>query len=124
MINPGTAPVEQASEELAAAALAVFLEAVGRRAAEMDQVPNMVRNASVAGEPVRDPGADRDGRFGWDLPLSDGRALRLLMPGTELHLIRDDITAASPCLYVNGHAWWWNDAVGAVAAEGRSVKRS
>jgi hypothetical protein len=122
MINPGTAPIEQAGEDLAATALSAFLAAVHARAAEMDQVPIMARTAGLAGDPVRDPGADRDGRFGWNLPFSDGRVVRLLMPGVALTLIRDDITATAPCLYVNGHAWWWNDAVGSVAAEGTTVK--
>jgi hypothetical protein len=40
------------------------------------------------------------------------------MPGVELCLVRDDLTAIAPCLYVNGGAWWWNDAVGLVAGEG------
>ncbi|MEV4705483.1 hypothetical protein [Actinoplanes sp. NPDC049316] len=118
VINPGTAPVENASEELAVAALAVFLDEVGKRAAEMNATPLKRREASLAGDPARDPGADRDGRFGWDLPLSDGRVVRLLMPGLRVELMRDDITAAAPCLYVNGTAWWWTTAVGMVAAEG------
>ncbi|MBL7252780.1 hypothetical protein [Paractinoplanes lichenicola] len=118
MINPGTEPVEGASEELARANLDVFLGAVRRRTGELDGVSIRRRVAGIAGDPVRDPGADRDGRFGWDLPMSDDRAVRLLMPGVELTLIRDDITARAPCLYVNGNAWWWNGAVDSVAGEG------
>ena len=60
VINPGTLPVDDAREDLAAANLAVFLTAVGERGGQL------------AGEPVRDPAADRDGRFGWDLPRPDG----------------------------------------------------
>ncbi|GAB2600773.1 hypothetical protein Aab01nite_64720 [Paractinoplanes abujensis] len=118
MINPGTEPVEGAREELARANVDAFLGAVRRRAGELDDVSVKRRVAELTGEPVRDPGADRDGRFGWDLPLSDGRAVRLLMPGVDLALIRDDITAQAPCLYVNGNAWWWNGAVDSVAGEG------
>jgi hypothetical protein len=48
--------------------------------------------------------------------------LALLLPGVELRLLRDDITAAAPCLYVNGNAWWWDAAVGSVACEGVTLK--
>lgn len=119
MINPGTAPLEQASEQLAVANLAAFLTAVAERAAFMDREVSIRRRvAHLDGDPVRDPGADRDGRLGWDLPFSDGRIVRLLMPGVELAALRDDLTASAPCLYVNGNAWWWNGAVDQVAGEG------
>ncbi|WP_250031285.1 hypothetical protein [Paractinoplanes maris] len=118
MINPGTAPIEDARPELAQANLEAFLDAARRRAAELDEVPIRQRVAYLDGEPVRDPSADRDGRFGWDLRMSDGRTVRLLMPGVELARLRDDITAEAPCLYVNGTAWWWDGAVDSVAGEG------
>ncbi len=44
--------------------------------------------------------------------------MRLLVPGVPLERARDDLTALAPCFYVNGLAWWWNDAVSRVAAEG------
>ena len=124
MINPGEEPIGDAREDLAAANLEAFLAGVRRRAADLDEVPIRQRVAHLDGEPIRDPRADRDGRFGWDLPLSDGRQVRLLMPGVELGLIRDDITAQAPCLYVNGSAHWWNDAVDSVAAEGVELRRA
>jgi hypothetical protein len=107
MINPGSLPVDGAREELAAANLDVFL------AAARD------RGAQFAGDPVRDPAADRDGRYGWDLPMVDGSMVRLLMPGAELIRVRDDLTAQAPVLYVNGGAWWWNDAMGLLASTAR-----
>ncbi|MCY1139925.1 hypothetical protein OWR29_18130 [Actinoplanes sp. Pm04-4] len=122
MINPGTAPIEGARLDLAEANLEVFLTEVSRRAAEMDEVPVRRRVAHLAGDPVRDPQADRDGRFGWDLPLSDGRVVRLLMPGADLAALRDDITAQAPCLYVNGIACWWTGAVDSVAGEGLTLR--
>jgi hypothetical protein len=100
IINPGTQPIENAREDLAVANLAVFLDAVRERGGQLD------------GEAVRDPAADRDGRFGWNLPMTGERVTRLLMPGVELARVRDDITAQAPCLWVNDNAWWWNDAVG------------
>ncbi|MEU7906355.1 hypothetical protein [Actinoplanes sp. NPDC049118] len=106
MINPGSAPLDDTSEELAAANVEVLLAAARERGA-------------VLGEPVRDPAADRDGRYGWDLPAADGTVVRLLMPGVELTRIRDDISAQAPCLYLNGGAWWWPDAVGLLASRVR-----
>ncbi|GAA0579988.1 hypothetical protein GCM10010172_76200 [Paractinoplanes ferrugineus] len=120
MINPGTEPVD-GREDLATANLATFLDAVRGRAAEMDQVPIRYRVAALTGDPRRDPAADRDGRFGWDLPFDDGRVVRLLMPGVELPRLRDDLTARAPCLYVNGSASWWNGAVDLVAGEGLTL---
>ncbi|AGL14290.1 hypothetical protein [Actinoplanes sp. N902-109] len=117
MINPGTAPLDDAQPDVAAANLEVFLTAVRDRVPAMGGDP-LVRTAELSGDPVRDPAADRDGRFGWDLPFSDGSLLRVLMPGVELSRLRDDISAQAPCLYVNGTACWWNDAVARVAAEG------
>lgn len=121
MINPGTRPIEQASEDLAAAALNAFLAAVRDRIAATGEVPIRTRVATIAGDPVRDPAADRDGRYGWDLPYTDGRIVRLLIPGVPLPAVRDDITASAPCLYINGHAWWWPAAIGILAAEGTTV---
>lgn len=121
MINPGTQPIEQASEDLAIAALQELLAAVRTRTADVDDVPVLTRVAAIAGDPVRDPAADRDGRYGWDLPYTDGRIVRLLIPGVPLSAMRDDITASAPCLYINGSAWWWPAAVGILAAEGTKV---
>ncbi len=122
MINPGTAPIADAREDLATAGLEAFLAAVQARAGELDQVPIRRRITQLTGEAVRDPAADRDGRYGWDLPIADGRVTRLLIPGVDLPQMRDDITAQAPCLYVNGTAWWWNDAVNTVAAEGLALR--
>ncbi|RZU46626.1 hypothetical protein EV385_6702 [Krasilnikovia cinnamomea] len=68
MINPGTAPLDDTREDLAAANVEVLLAAVLDRGAAL-------------GEPVRDPAADRDA---WDAPEADGTVVRLLMPGVEL----------------------------------------
>ena len=117
MINPGTGPLDDARADLAAENVHTFLAAVRQRAPQMGGGP-VVRTADLTGAPVRDPAADRDGRYGWTLHFSDGHQLRLLMPGADITGIRDDITAAAPCLYLNGHAYWWNDAVARTAAQG------
>ncbi len=121
MINPGTAALDDAREDVATANLEAFLAAVRQRADRMGGGP-VVRTADLTGEAVRDPAADRDGRYGWDLPVSDGHVLRLLMPGADLTRVRDDITAEAPCLYLNGNACWWNDAVARAAAEGLTYR--
>lgn len=51
MINPGQQPVGDAREDLAAANLAVFLEAV------------LERGAALEGDPVRDPTAGSAGTY-------------------------------------------------------------
>jgi hypothetical protein len=107
MINPGSLPLDGAREDLAAANLDAFLAAARERGAEL------------AGDPVRDPAADRDGRYGWDLPMADEAVVRLLIPGVELMRVRDDLTSSAPTLGVSGSAWWWNDAVGMVSASAR-----
>jgi hypothetical protein len=94
MINPGTVPVDGADEQPAKQNLDVFLT-VARE-----------RGAPLAGPPVRDPTADRDGRFDWDLPLIDASVTRLLMPGVEVMRVRDDLTTAAPCRFVIGIRWW------------------
>ncbi|GIG75185.1 hypothetical protein Pfl04_35890 [Planosporangium flavigriseum] len=65
----------------------------------------------MAGDPVRDPQTDRDGRYGYLLPVADGSTVSVLMPGVELQRVRDDLTATAPCLYVSNEAWWWPSAV-------------
>ncbi|WP_199512187.1 hypothetical protein [Nucisporomicrobium flavum] len=107
MINPGTLPIDDAREDLAAANLQAFLDEAHRRGADH------------VGTPERDHGADRDGRFGWNLPMGDGTVVRLLMPGVEVTRVRDDLTASAPCLYLNGGAWWWRDAVGLLVSPTR-----
>ncbi len=107
MINPGTLPVDDAHEELAAANLETFLAAVAERGGQL------------AGEPVRNRAADRDGRYAWDLPMPGEAVVRLLMPGAELARVRDDLSARAPCLIVGTDAWWWNDAVGQVVGRCR-----
>lgn len=107
VINPGSQPVDGAREDLAVANLDVFLTAVRDR-----------RSDALAGDPVRAPEADRDGRFGWRVPTSDGLVIMVLMPGAELDRVRA-LGATAPCLFVNDEAWWWNDAVGLLAATAR-----
>ena len=81
VINPGSRPVEGATEVAAEASLRAFVaEAVER-------------GLRLAGEPERQPNADIDGRYAWSLPLQGGDRARILMPGVGLTQLRDDLTA-------------------------------
>ncbi|GII22554.1 hypothetical protein Pme01_21510 [Planosporangium mesophilum] len=99
VINPGTLPVDGATEAAAAQNMTVFITAV------------LEQGGQLAGDPVRDPEADRDGRFGYLLPVTSGSTVRVLMPGVDLQRVRDDLTVAAPCLYVDDEPWWWPSAV-------------
>jgi hypothetical protein len=95
-INPRSLPVDEAREDLAVADLPVFLAAV------------ISRGGQLTADPVRDPAADRDGRFSWDLPMGDGRVVRPLLPGAGLMRVRDDLTRRPPafarcCRKAAGH---------------------
>lgn len=109
VINPGTRPLDDTSEDQARANLDAYLQAAQQRRG----------SPVVAGDPVRDPGLDRDGRYGWQLPTVDGPTVLILMPGVDLAAVRDDLTAEAPCVYLNGSAWWWTSAVGMLAATAR-----
>ncbi|MFI5938124.1 hypothetical protein [Actinoplanes sp. NPDC051494] len=120
---PGARPIDDAREDLAAAALEVFLTAVRERATELEQVPIRHRVAGLDGDPVREPDADRDGWYAWRLPLSDATTVQIRIPGVELPRMHEPTTQA-PVLYVGEVPWAWNDAVGSVASEGMRLKTS
>lgn len=119
---PGARPIADAREDLATAALEVFLAAVRERAVELEQTPIRHRVAAIAGDPVRATDADRDGWFAWNLPISNGTTVQIRIPGVELASLRDDLSTAAPCLYVHDHPWAWNAAVASVANEGMQLK--
>ena len=119
---PGALPIADAREDLAAAALKVFLAAVHERAGELDQLPIRHRVAGIGGDPVRAPNADRDGWFAWSLPISNGTTVQVRIPGVELARMRDDLSATAPRLYVNANPWGWDAAVGSVANEGMTLR--
>ena len=102
MVNPGTLPVEGATEAAAAANMSALIEGVAER------------GDWLTGEVVRDEQADRDGRFGYLLPSVAGTTVRVLMPGIDLSRLTgaQRLSATAPCLYINDTPWWWKtDAV-------------
>lgn len=98
-INPGTGPIEGTTEENARTNMEAF-------AADLVLV-NITTTAIT-----RNPGADADGRYGYQLGFSDGRVLDVQMPGLPLDRVRyvdapgQDIWDF-PRLYVNGNSWIW-----------------
>ncbi|GAA0811977.1 hypothetical protein [Spirilliplanes yamanashiensis] len=107
-------PVDNADETTAAHNLVALLDAARDR------------GAAPAGDPERDPAADRGGRFAWSVPMAGESTIRILMPGVDLKQIRA-MSADAPCLFPNAggespsqrDAWWWNDAVGVLASSAR-----
>lgn len=83
-----------------------FVELVREQAALEGSVRGY---SSSVGEPIREATLDRDGRFGWILPVN-GSQTRVLMPGVELAEVQR-LGATAPCLVVNGEFWWWRSAV-------------
>ena len=70
---------------------------------------------------MREIEADRDGWFAWRLPISGGTTVQIRIPGVELARMRDDHSAAAPCLYVGDNPCSWDAAVGSVANEGMKL---
>lgn len=102
-INPGTGPVEGATEENARANIDRFAA---------DLVIAGITTTSIE----RDPDVDSDGRYGYQLTTGDGRALSIDMPGLPLDQVRyvdepgQDIWDF-PRLYVDGSSWVWMFAI-------------
>lgn len=115
VINPGTDPLPNATEDAAALVLAAFLAAVQEH------------GAVLAGDPVRSPELDThvlhgdsepstDGRFGWTLTGTNGVSVPVRIPGAPLAAVKA-MGATAPCLYVRGSACWWPSAVTGAAGD-------
>ncbi|MEV0732293.1 hypothetical protein [Polymorphospora sp. NPDC050346] len=103
MINPGERPVPDATVEESKSTIIEFAEAVARR------------GGHLAGVPVRDPDDDGGGRYGYRLAGANGQTVRIRIPGIPTARLVG-LAAEVPCVYVEGWAWWWRDAVTQAAA--------
>lgn len=98
-INPGSGPIEGTTEENARANMDAFAA---------DLVLIDITTTAI----TRNPGADADGRYGYQLGLDDGRVIDVEMPGLPLDQVRyidepgQDIWDF-PRLYVAGSSWIW-----------------
>lgn len=109
-INPGSGPVSEATEQHAAANMAVFADDL--RAAGLS-VDTFTRRAEA------DYG---DGRFAYSLAMDDGRSIEIQMPGLPVDRVRylgDDGQNIwdFPRLYVDDSSWVWKFALGVCEPE-------
>ena len=101
IINPGTGPVADATEELAIAAATKMVDDI------------KLQGATFRRAPKRDEG---DGRYGFVFSL-DERSVDVDIPGLPLDRVRymnGQNPWHFPRLYVDGNSWLWEFAVGCI----------
>lgn len=103
-INPGTGPVEGATEEHAAINITVFSDDLRRAGLDVHACNR---------KPDRD---GRDGRFAFELVMADGRSIEIQMPGLPVEKVRfmdgDGQNIWNfPRLYVDGSSYVWEFAL-------------
>ncbi|MEV6803178.1 hypothetical protein [Streptomyces sp. NPDC051132] len=96
ILNPGSDPVSDATEEQAAANLVAFADEL--RTAYGVNVVSFVRAATS------DYG---NGRWAFELLTDDERRIEVQMPGAPLKQVREEWTR----LYVDGSSWFWESAL-------------
>jgi hypothetical protein len=106
MISPAFGPVADATEEEAAASIGTFVADVRAAAEENGQA---LGYEPTVGEPRRSPELDEGGRCGWTVEVN-GQAVRVLMPGVPVGILRD-MSSEIPALQINGEWAWWPTAV-------------
>lgn len=108
VINPGTGPVSNTSEEHAAANIKVYAEDITKK--------NGVVVITINRDKTRDYG---EGRFAFQLDIKKGgrkSTLEIQMPGIPIEKVRylgnpDQDIWQFPRLYVDGSSWVWMYAV-------------
>lgn len=94
IINPGTGPVPEATEENA-----------------IINIKHWITDTGVDGiEYLRNPKGDFDGRYSF-LVWKNTRCHIIDMPGIALEIVRSATPWVSPRLYVDGSSWLWNYSV-------------
>ncbi|MEU5707913.1 hypothetical protein [Streptomyces flaveolus] len=96
ILNPGSGPVSDATEEQAATNMAAFVDEL--RTSYGVNVVSFVRAATS------DYG---NGRWAFELLTDDERRIEVQMPGAPLKQVREEWTR----LYVNGSSWYWDFAL-------------
>ncbi|MFB7596917.1 hypothetical protein [Streptomyces sp. NPDC056160] len=106
VINPGSGPVSEATEEHAAVNITVFADDLRRAGLGVDSCS-------------RTPGADYgDGRYAFALAMTDGRTIEIQMPGLPVDKVRFRDPEKQniwdfPRLYVDDSSLVWKFALGA-----------
>ncbi|WP_344500536.1 hypothetical protein, partial [Streptomyces enissocaesilis] len=104
-MNPGTEPLPLATEEVATANMAAFVD-------DLANEPCTVTRCERT--PAKDHG---EGRFAFAVVLDDGQEFEVQMPGIPLERLRGDASSdafAYHRLYVDGNSWLWAYAVAIV----------
>lgn len=96
ILNPGSGPVPDATEEQAVENMAAFVDEL--------RASYGVNVASFARTPNSDYG---DGRWAFELLTDGGRRIEVQMPGAPLKQLREEWTR----LYVDGSSWYWEFAL-------------
>lgn len=96
MLNPGTGPVPNASEDQAAANVAEFVDEL-REAGGVNVVSFVRAATSDYGE----------GRYAFELLTDDERRIEVQMPGIQIDLLRESWAR----LYIDGSSWEWEYAL-------------
>ncbi|WP_020118843.1 hypothetical protein [Streptomyces canus] len=96
ILNPGSGPVPDATEEQATANTAAFVDEL--RTSYSVNVVSFVRAATS------DYG---EGRWAFELLTDDERRIEVQMPGAPLKQVREEWTR----LYVDGSSWYWEYAL-------------
>lgn len=107
IINPGSGPVPEATEEHAAGNMVVFADDLRQRGTESSTF-------------TRRPDADYgDGRYAYTLHLDDDITAEIQMPGLPVEQVRYLSEPGQniwdfPRLYVDDSSWIWKFALGVV----------
>jgi hypothetical protein len=113
IINPGSGPVHEATEQHAAANMAIFADDLRSRGITVNTF-------------TRRPDADYgDGRYAYTLHLDDGAA-EIQMPGLPVDRVRyldqsDQNIWDFPRLYVDDSSWVWKFALDVVKDVAKGV---
>lgn len=104
IVNPGSGPVPEATEQHAAGNMAVFADDLRTAGHGVD---TFTRHADA------DYG---DGRYAYTLTMDDGRSIEIQMPGLPVDRVRFMSEDGQniwdfPRLYVDGGSWIWQFAL-------------
>lgn len=111
IINPGSGPVHEATEEHAAINITVFADDLRRAGLGIDGCARL-------------PDADYgEGRYAFALAMADGRSIEIQMPGLPVERVRflgeeGQNIWDFPRLYVDGSSWVWQFALSVCEPEG------
>lgn len=95
-INPGSGPVAEATEQQAVDNMQAFHADLAKQ--------HSLAVASITRTPDTDYG---DGRYAFELVMTDDRHIEIQMPGGPLDQMREGWVR----LYVDGNSWYWDFAL-------------